>query len=710
MATLVDAAVFLQDKQQTFHQTDDGVIDHQENYWNMLFSAHGNLMDVPKMTIQTTCRIVNPAELRSMPVTYRMGNMALDGYHIMCCAGKDHETGMMLRADKDPHHTACALVIVDSQDDPGILPQWRQQAPHCQDRIMPSYRYFAVMAKIVLDMLLKHDECAILTCYRLQKEFVLPLLVTMITDLAKEKELDQFTSRKNLEEKLRVLESGSSGDYSDKLREVTWAVGGENIITDSTKVVLGQTAHHTARASKGFTFKAVVALLTKRARRDEHPLGIAFSSRGVRTVLMTRASYELVVVLDNWIMKQAAETTRKAISHRKADDSGSETPFDRSGRSNWKILEHVWPTFRFRGELARFECASDALGDCEDPQEWKPTSQHWKKTDAPATLHELRRGVELGDAMQKSRFDELVRKFQFFSAATCFKDLPDQEKMQKLFDRISRTGSRVLKEAENPKGKGKGKNRMDKNTRTNEETHAWEAGRAKIRGFVKEIFPPEADDDEADMQPSLRDQCRTMMSYLLDAVHWNLTLDNGQVNNDVKAQRWPHLVSIPFWRVDGLEDACQETLWHEQHILGAAIVDANQEEKLGMRLASHKANKIVTKHASHYWRECRSDRVALRVVLREEAIMHIYHAMGVHRQNSQVRTMVVRMRDLNAVRMLCKALHKLEFCKRFGVFEDRMALWPPDTEAAQLTSDAIIDLCLQGSEQAFQSLLHPNQE
>ena len=31
--------------------------------------------------------------------------------------------------------------------------------------------------------------------------------------------------------------------------------------------------------------------------------------------------------------------------------------------------------------------------------------------------------------------------------------------------------------------------------------------------------------------------------------------------------------------------------------------------------------------------------------------------MGVHRQHSQVRTMVVRMRDMNAARMLCMAFH-----------------------------------------------------
>ena len=36
---------------------------------------------------------------------------------------------------------------------------------HCQDRVVPSYRYFAVMAQIALEVLMKYDECAILTYY-----------------------------------------------------------------------------------------------------------------------------------------------------------------------------------------------------------------------------------------------------------------------------------------------------------------------------------------------------------------------------------------------------------------------------------------------------------------------------------------------------------------------------------------------------------------
>ena len=42
MASLVDAAIFLQDKQQTFQQTDDGIIDHQQNYWAKLFDRHSH--------------------------------------------------------------------------------------------------------------------------------------------------------------------------------------------------------------------------------------------------------------------------------------------------------------------------------------------------------------------------------------------------------------------------------------------------------------------------------------------------------------------------------------------------------------------------------------------------------------------------------------------------------------------------------------------
>ena len=77
MASLVDAAIFLQDKQQTFQQTDDGIIDHQQNYWAKLFDRHSQIVDVPAMTIQTTNKIVEPVDEQSMLTTYRMGRIPI---------------------------------------------------------------------------------------------------------------------------------------------------------------------------------------------------------------------------------------------------------------------------------------------------------------------------------------------------------------------------------------------------------------------------------------------------------------------------------------------------------------------------------------------------------------------------------------------------------------------------------------------------------
>ena len=172
MASLVDAAIFLQDKQHTFQRTDAGVMDREQNYWASLFGAYSNILEAPRSTLQNTSNIVQVVDQRSMLVTYRMGHMALDGYHTLCCADKGSESGMSLRAGDKPHHTASALVVINSDDDSGILPQRTEHALHCQDRVMPSYRYFAVMAHIALEFLMKYDECAILTCYKLQKEFL----------------------------------------------------------------------------------------------------------------------------------------------------------------------------------------------------------------------------------------------------------------------------------------------------------------------------------------------------------------------------------------------------------------------------------------------------------------------------------------------------------------------------------------------------------
>ena len=44
MASLVDAAIFLQDKQQTFQRTDAGVMDREQNYWASLFGAYSNIL------------------------------------------------------------------------------------------------------------------------------------------------------------------------------------------------------------------------------------------------------------------------------------------------------------------------------------------------------------------------------------------------------------------------------------------------------------------------------------------------------------------------------------------------------------------------------------------------------------------------------------------------------------------------------------------
>ena len=356
-------------------------MDRDQNYWASLFGAYSNILEAPRSTLQNTSNIVQVVDRRSMLVTYRVGHMALGGYHALCCADKGSESGMSLGAGDKPHHTACALVVINSDDDSGILPQRTEHALHCQDRVMPSYRYFAVMAHIALEFLMKYDECAILTCYKLQKEFLLPLLVKSISSLANLRKLDKFTASHRVQAKLSFIDPANLNDYNDRLHETRWA--------------------------------------------------------------------------------------------------------------------------------------------CIENRETRYT----------------------------------------------------------------------------------------------------------------------------------------------------------------------------------------ETCWHEQHILGGIILAANDDVPLRLELRSHKANKIVTQHASHYWRECRSERVALQVIQKDQAMMHIYHAMGVHRQHAQVRTVVVRMRNMKAVGMLCKAFH--DFLSNVGLTVDksRMALWPADGDSAEKTRNALEYLYQEGSRQHFERFL-----
>ena len=85
-------------------------------------------------------------------------------------------------------------------------------------------------------------------------------------------------------------------------------------------------------------------------------------------------------------------------------------------------------------------------------------------------------------------------------------------------------------------------------------------------------------------------------------------------------------------------------------------------------------------------------------------------AMGVHRQHAQVRTMVVRMRNMKAVGMLCKAFH--DFLSNVGLTVDksRMALWPADGDSAEKTRNALEYLYQEGSRQHFERFLELEDE
>ena len=71
---------------------------------------------------------------------------------------------------------------------------------------------------------------------------------------------------------------------------------------------------------------------------------------------------------------------------------------------------------------------------------------------------------------------------------------------------------------------------------------------------------------------------------------------------------------------------------------------------------------------------------------------------------------VVRMRDVNAARMLCRAFHQYEFYTKVAIDGSRMAIFPAKTGCVEPVVKAICDLCIGGADEAFQTLLNPDND
>ena len=77
-----------------------------------------------------------------------------------------------------------------------------------------------------------------------------------------------------------------------------------------------------------------------------------------------------------------------------------------------------------------------------------------------------------------------------------------------------------------------------------------------------------------------------------------------------------------------------------------------------LALATHKGVAVKTRNAAHYFKSCRSNRLAVQLKKPgQPAEIHAYHAMGVARQLRQVQTVVIRVRSLRFVHIIARALH-----------------------------------------------------
>ena len=63
-----------------------------------------------------------------------------------------------------------------------------------------------------------------------------------------------------------------------------------------------------------------------------------------------------------------------------------------------------------------------------------------------------------------------------------------------------------------------------------------------------------------------------------------------------------------------------------------------------LRIAYHKGTIVRTKYAQHFWRECRSTRLAIEVVRHdtEELLAHAYWGMGTRRMLGCLSGLVIR--------------------------------------------------------------------
>ena len=145
-------------------------------------------------------------------------------------------------------------------------------------------------------------------------------------------------------------------------------------------------------------------------------------------------------------------------------------------------------------------------------------------------------------------------------------------------------------------------------------------------------------------------------SHFIDAVHWHVP------SGGTKGKSWHFLVSFPFLRnfADLVEQHVGAGCGYHETLFLTILLAWKQRNLQHIRLAAHKATLVTTSLGTHYWKECRSDRVAVEIMGPQAPTSemfglsssssaykprtHCYHAMGTYGQHDCVFSVVLRFK------------------------------------------------------------------
>ena len=357
----------------------------------------------------------------------------------------------------------------------------------------------------------------------------------------------------------------------------------------------------TIRVCRGVTVEAAVLLVHRRGCSDSAMAGIWATDDGMRNVAMTRASHEMVIIADEAAM---ADST-PGVGRPACPGLG------RLGRMFWTIPMHsAGPFWTDRWERhprdLRHENMTPAASDIKQTYESWPMGYHWQWWEDAARRALRTRGDEVSRSMTQQLVSKETRSTLAKQAQQAMANRRPTERRAPVYD--------------------------DDPLKRIVDNFNWRAQRQRnLRGARDD----EPGGEEVPLSWWEREWVKKRGPALLPAVHWTLGGSNSRTIK--KVQQLQHLVSIPFLNLEG-EDIDEDGYEH-YFMLRLACHDGHM-----IRLAHHKGSVVRTKYAQHFWRECKSLRVAVEATSRAtgELLAHSYWGMGTRRMLDCLFGLVIR--------------------------------------------------------------------